>query len=145
MSKKYSSDLRENAIGHLEQTISDLKCEINERKRHQYVNSIKNEERPLGWIAKAAENVSYGFSNLEKEGLVYNTYESILRELRQRETDLLNSRRAEAYDVHRPPQEKWYELKSSEFTPEMHRHRMSLKPNDENRKYLNNLVNPDLY
>ncbi|CAG9327599.1 unnamed protein product [Blepharisma stoltei] len=144
-STNYNGDLRENAIGQLEQTLADLKCELNERKRRAYVDSIKLEEKPLGWVAKAAENVSYGFTNIEKDALVYNTYESILRELRQREKDLLNVRRAEAYDIHRPPQEKWYEIKSAEFASEMHRHRMSLKPNDENRKFLNTLIIPDLY
>ncbi len=48
-------------------------------------------------------------------------------------------------ETNRPPQERWYEIKSKDFSKELYRNRMSLKPNNENMHYLNDLRVPDLY
>ena len=58
---------------------------------------------------------------------------------------ILNEKRAVAYEKNRPPQGKWYELKTNEFTEELQRHMSSLKPKEEQRKLLNHLAIPDLY
>ena len=138
-------DQRDVAIAHLEKTLEDLKCELEYRKRTTAVNTFSNEGRLSGFIEKAITPISQGLNTNEKEGLVLHTYESILDELRTREKNILNQKRTEAYEVNRPPQGKWFELKSSEFTKEMQRHLSSLKPKEEQRKLLNNLAIPDLY
>ena len=69
----------------------------------------------------------------------------MLFERRQLEKELLNSKRFKEFEKNRPPQHKWYELKNSEFTKELYRNRMALKPNDENRVYLKTLQDKNLY
>jgi hypothetical protein len=73
------------------------------------------------------------------------TYESIINELRVRERELLNKKRRVVYEEHRPPKESWYTLKSRDFSTELHRNRVSLRPNDANRKLLTTLAITDLY
>ena len=138
-------DQRDEAIYHLEKTLEDLKNELNTRKRIAAVNNFSNENRYAGHLIKAVSPVMQGMNTSEKEGLVLHTYESILEELRAREKEILNQKRNEAYEVNRPPQGKWFELKSSEFTKEIQRHLSSLKPKQEQRKLLNSLAIPDLY
>ncbi len=57
----------------------------------------------------------------------------------------LNNVRHKEIETNRPPQERWYEIKSKDFSKELYRNRMSLKPNNENMHYLNDLRVPDLY
>ena len=78
-------------------------------------------------------------NRLDQKGLIIEAYESVLYERRRLEKDLLNSKRFKEFEKNRPPQHKWYELKNSEFTKELYRNRMALKPNDENRVYLQTL------
>lgn len=138
-------DMRDQAIDHLEKTLEDLKCELNSRKREVYVSSFDQSDAMNGNLAKVITPVGAGLNTREKEGLVLHTYESILEELRARERAILNQKRMEIYEKNRPPQEKWYELKSNEFTDEIQRHMNSLKPREEHRHYLNHLAIPDLY
>lgn len=84
-------------------------------------------------------------NRLDQKGLIIEAYESVLLERRRLEKGLLNSKRFKEYEKNRPPQEKWYMLKSSEFTKELYRNRMALKPNDENRVYLQTLRDQNLY
>ena len=138
-------DSRDQAIAHLEKTLEDLKCEVNSRKRAVYVSQFEDENRFTGHLAKVITPVTQGLDLREKEGLVLHTYESILEELRARERAILNQKRMDAYEKNRPPQEKWYELKSNEFTEELQRHMNNMRPKEEHRQLLNNLAIPDLY
>ena len=138
-------DSRDQAIGHLEKTLEDLKCELNSRKRETYVSSFDQSNTMNGNMAKVITPISTNLNTREKEGLVLHTYESILEELRARERAILNQKRMEIYEKNRPPQEKWYELKSNDFTDEIQRHMNSLKLREEHRHYLNHLAIPDLY
>lgn len=139
-------DQRDIAISHLEKTLEDLRCELDSRKRISAVNSFaNNDNRFTGHLSKVVNPIAEGLNMNEKEGLVMHTYESILDELRNREKAILNEKRAEEYERNRPPQGNWFELKSSEFTQEIHRHMSSLKPKEEHRKLLNHLAIPDLY
>ena len=84
-------------------------------------------------------------TRLDQKGLIIEAYESVLLQRRKLEMGLLNSKRFKEFEKNRPPQDKWYELKSSEFTKELYRNRMALKPNDENRVYLQTLQDKNLY
>lgn len=68
-----------------------------------------------------------------------------MTEKRKLEKEVLNSKRQKEYEKNRPPQDRWYELKNTEFSKELYRNRMALKPNDENRVYLQTLQDPNLY
>lgn len=63
-------------------------------------------------------------------------YESILTHERREELEKLNAQRFKEYETNRPPADKWYELKSTEFTKELYRNRVALKPDNQNTKYL---------
>ena len=63
----------------------------------------------------------------------------MLFEKRRLEKELLNGKRFREFEKNRPPQDRWYELKSPEFSKELYRNRMALKPNDANRVYLQTL------
>ncbi len=56
-----------------------------------------------------------------------NAYEGILDSLRQREREILNAKRAIEYEKNRPPVEKWYTLKTPQFSEELARNRLSVK------------------
>ena len=71
--------------------------------------------------------------------LIISAYEGILSNKRIFEKSVLNGQRFKEYEKNRPPQSNWYELKSGEFSKELYRNRMALKPNDSNTVYLQTL------
>lgn len=77
--------------------------------------------------------------------LIIETYEDILTYNRKKEKDALNETRFIVYEKNRPPQDKWYEMKSSGFQKELYRNRVALKPNNTNAVYLENLLDNKLY
>ena len=81
----------------------------------------------------------------DAKSLIVEAYEGVLYEKRKLEKDLLNSKRFKEFEKNRPPQDRWYELKSTEFSKELYRNRMALKPNDANRVYLQTLQDTLLY
>ncbi len=81
----------------------------------------------------------------DKKKLLIETFEGLLYEKRRLERDYLNEKRAKEYEKNRPPQQKWYELKTPQFAEELYRNRMELKPNDQNQQYLKTLQDNYLY
>ena len=75
-------------------------------------------------------------TRFDSKQLIIESYEEILRDKRIRENKVLNGQRFKEYERNRPPQSNWYELKSGEFSKELYRNRMALKPNDSNSVYL---------
>ena len=53
--------------------------------------------------------------------------------------------RHEEYERNRPPESKWYEFKHNGFNKELYRNRVALKPNNENKVYLERLQDKDIY
>ncbi len=84
-------------------------------------------------------------NRLDSKGLIIDAYEGVLYERRRLEKELLNSKRFKEIEKNRPPEEKWYMLKDKEFSKELYRNRMALKPNDSNYVYLKNLKDEFLY
>lgn len=82
---------------------------------------------------------------MDSKQLIIDAYEGVLYEKRKLERELLNSKRFREYEKNRPPQDRWYELKTTEFSKELYRNRMALKPNDANRVYLQTLQDTYLY
>ena len=50
-----TEDLRGSAVGYLEKTVEDLKCELEERRRRQEVERMPTTGSYLGWVGKAVE------------------------------------------------------------------------------------------
>ena len=63
----------------------------------------------------------------DKKKLLAETFEHVLYEFRKKERELLNIKREREFEKNRPPQDRWYELKTQEFSKEMYRNRMALK------------------
>lgn len=77
--------------------------------------------------------------------LMIEAYESVLLRNRRREREILNGVRHEEYERNRPPESKWYEFKHNGFNKELYRNRVALKPNNENKVYLEQLQDKDIY
>ena len=82
---------------------------------------------------------------VDSKQLIIDAYEEILRDKRIKEKDVLNGQRFKEYEKNRPPQSNWYELKTGEFSKELYRNRMALKPNNSNSVYLEILQDKNLY
>ena len=77
--------------------------------------------------------------------LCVQAYESILTHERREERAQLNAQRFKEYEKNRPPADQWYELKTTEFSKELYRNRVALKPDNQNTQYLTTLQDPYLY
>ena len=77
--------------------------------------------------------------------LIISAYEGVLTHNREEEKNVLNKQRFTEYEKNRPPQDNWYEMKSSGFQKELYRNRVALKPNNSNAVYLENLQDKNLY
>ena len=77
--------------------------------------------------------------------LIIEAYENVLLKHRRLERDILNKQRTKEYEKNRPPQDKWYELKTTEFAKELYRNRVALKPDGANEIYLKKLQDPYIY
>ena len=61
---------------------------------------------------------------IEKKKVIVSAYESLLYTLRKKEKDILNKKRFMEYESNRPPADKWYALKTSDFSKEVVRNRL---------------------
>lgn len=84
-------------------------------------------------------------TRFDSKRLIIEAYEEVLRDKRLKENVVLNGQRFKEYEKNRPPQSNWYELKTGEFSKELYRNRMALKPNNSNSVYLEILQDKNLY
>ena len=77
--------------------------------------------------------------------LCIKAYESILHDERTQEKKKLNAFRHKEIEKNRPPADGWYTKTDKEFSKELYRNRVALKPNNSNKVYLNTLMDPYLY
>ena len=82
---------------------------------------------------------------LDTKALIIDAYENVLYKHRIMEKDMLNKQRQKEHEKNRPPQDKWYELKTTEFAKELYRNRVALKPDNQNAIYLQKLKDPYIY
>lgn len=82
---------------------------------------------------------------MKQKELIIDAYEAILTKNREKERAILNIERQKEYEKNRKPRPQWYALKSTEFSKELYRNRVALKPNNENDSYLGRLQDPNLY
>lgn len=111
----------------IEQKIEDQKYQINREAQNEFEKRIGDKNR------------------LDQKGLIIEAYEGVLYERRRHELGLLNSKRFVEIEKNRPPADKWYTRSDKNFSKELYRNRMALKPNDSNSVYLQNLQDEFLY
>ena len=112
----------------LDQQIDELKRDVHADAYREYQRFIKDK-----------------FDRPNSKKLCIEAYEGILTHERKNEREQLNRQRFEEYETNRPPANKWYELKSKDFSKELYRNRVALKPNNQNSVYLEILQDPYLY
>jgi len=61
------------------------------------------------------------------------------------EKKTLNAKRSVEIDKNRPPLNGWYMRKDKEFSKELYRNRVELKPRGANSDYLRTLKDPSIY
>ena len=135
-------NINADAIDKIEDHLANLKSKMNymnmERGLDQdYMEELGDKYRLEGM--SEYEKFINDKTRFESKKLIIEAYENILNEKRQLEKDVLNGQRFKEYEKNRPPQSKWYELKGGEFSKELFRNRMALKPNDSNTVYLKTL------
>lgn len=84
-------------------------------------------------------------NRLDQKGLIIEAYEGVLNDRRRLELNLLNQKRFVEHEKNRPPADKWYTKSDKNFSKELYRNRMALKPNDSNSVYLQTLQDKSLY
>ena len=72
-------------------------------------------------------------------------YEEILLDKRTKEREILNLKRRQEIEKNRPPQPGWYMNHGKEFSKEVFRNRVSLRPRNSNAEYLAILQDPSIY
>jgi len=77
--------------------------------------------------------------------LCIEAYEKILTIKRKDELEQLNAFRFKMIEKNRPPEDGWYMKTDKEFSKELYRNRVALKPNNSNNQYLKQLRDPYLY
>jgi hypothetical protein len=138
--------------------IEGLEAKINQIRDHIKMTKMANgtwdpdEEELLKSDPEINREARSRFEALMNEGksgkknrLMLEAFESLLYEQRRIEKNMLNLERDKEYEINRPPRDGWYTLKTHEFSKELYRNRMELKPNNENRVYCDNLQDPYLY
>ena len=114
-------------IDKIEQKIEDQKYQIEREASKNFEKRISDKTRD------------------DNKVLIIEAYEGVLHDRRRHELGLLNSKRFVEIEKNRPPADKWYTRSDKNFSKELYRNRMALKPNDSNSVYLQNLQDEALY
>ncbi len=77
--------------------------------------------------------------------LCISAYEQILEDCRMNERKILNQKRSTEIDKNRPPLKGWYMGTDSEFSKELYRNRVELRPRGQNSEYLKTLLDNRIY
>ena len=84
-------------------------------------------------------------NRLDSKGLCVEVYEKILYDRRRIEREILNQKRRKEIEKNRPPEPKWYMLYDREFSKELYRNRVALRPHNSNQAYLETLRDSSIY
>jgi hypothetical protein len=143
----------EKAISYLEKHIEQLRMKMNVLSLNKYNKEIDHDEifeklkedNEIEIMEKFDKFIKYKGPMPSSKQLCISAYESVLFNERADERKQLNAQRFKEYERNRPPADQWYELKTKEFTKELYRNRVALKPNNSNEVYLDTLQDPYLY
>lgn len=106
---------------------------------------LENDEYLKKMARRKFEDFIEDRTPVDRQKLLMEAFDGMLFEKRRLERSILNTKREKEYEKNRPPQDKWYEMKTPNFSEELYRNRMDLKPNDQNKVYLETLKDNYLY
>jgi len=146
--KKADHNINGEAIEYIEGHLDELKSRMQlimmaRGKAPDAMEDLQDKMKLEG--AQEYEKFVNDKTRFDSKKLIIEAYEEVLIEKRQHEKGILNGCRFKEYEKNRPPQNNWYELKSGEFSKELYRNRMALKPEGENNVYLQILQDKNLY
>lgn len=146
--KKEERNDNAEAITKIEDHLSELKSKMNtmmmnKGKDPEFLTELHDKMRMEGNIEY--ERFINEKTRYDSKQLIIEAYEEVLKDKRIKENVTLNGQRFKEYEKNRPPQSNWYELKTGEFSKELYRNRMALKPNNSNSVYLQILQDKNLY
>lgn len=148
--KPHVENPAEVAINHIENMLEELKSKQTGMAALQGKDVYDENEKLKQKNARYAHEQFEQFMRRDRvpentKQLIIQAYENVLYKHRRMEKDMLNKQRMKEYEKNRPPQDKWYELKTAEFAKELYRNRVALKPDNENAIYLKKLTDPYIY
>ena len=137
--KKEERNDNAEAISKIEDHLGELKSKMNmmmisKGKSPEMLEELFDKMKKEG--NEEYERFINDKTRYDSKQLIIEAYEEVLRDKRIKENITLNGQRFKEYEKNRPPQSNWYELKSGEFSKELYRNRMALKPNNSNSVYL---------
>jgi len=146
--KKEEKNDNADAIGNIEKHLSFLKIKqqnmmFGRGETLDVMEDLHDKLRLEGH--HAYEQFVNDKTRFASKELIIDAYEGVLSQKRKAEMEILNGQRFKEFEKNRPPQSNWYELKTGEFSKELYRNRMALKPNDSNSVYLQTLQDKKLY
>tara|TARA_B110000285_G_C15037693_1_gene570206 strand:+ start:711 stop:1229 length:519 start_codon:yes stop_codon:yes gene_type:complete len=146
--KKKEVNPSEEAIDKIEDHLSTLKGKmqmmmLQRGENLEQMDNLREQTKHEGLIAY--EKFINDKKRQNTKDLIIEAYEGVLTHNREDEKNVLNKQRFTEYEKNRPPQDNWYEMKSSGFQKELYRNRVALKPNNSNAVYLENLQDQNLY
>ena len=83
--------------------------------------------------------------DIKQTNFAISSLGTMLSDLRDKERDIINTKRKEEYERIRPPIDRWYELKSDNFLNEIVRNKMVLNSGPEYFEKIEELQNEELY
>ena len=136
------------AINYIESQLDRLKQQQQELAAKKNININELGEDRAKVIREA--HVKFDEFIVKKEVIdgkmrCIEAYETILYDRRRNERDILNAERRKEIEKNRPPEPNWYMLHNREFSKELYRNRVALRPHNSNQAYLETLKDPSIY
>lgn len=154
---KKSFDIKLNYNNNIKSQIEDLEYfKENLKKEYKegdYFKAINNKDSTFLSIIDFDDIKNKNFSemfntkneNIQQVNTLINSYDEILLNLRYREKEILLQKRKEEYERIRPPLNKWWELKTKNFTEEENRNKLIMNANQRYYDKIKKLQEDDLY
>lgn len=146
--KKEVND-KELCIEYVEKHIQNLKMQQTTIAMQRGIDmdayDVKNKMELSRKVQEKFEKLVREKTDGNGKELCITAYEMILLDKRRQELEKLNQFRHKEIEKNRLPEPGWYMKTTTDFRDELYRNRVSLKPNDTNKVYLNTLRDPHLY
>jgi hypothetical protein len=136
------------AIEFIEEYLDKLKARQQEVAKKRGINLDNLDDLKNKVKFKAFEEYDLFIKDKRREDdkkLCIKAYEEILHDQRLNERSLLNLKRTTEIDKNRPPLPGWYMGRDKEFSKELYRNRVEMRPRGQNSEYLKTLKDQNIY
>jgi hypothetical protein len=142
----YTKSVVDKNFGKIYNQLENMKEEVKKdyvpgKVFEKLLSQEKGQNKNLGGVA----DVNSQNENVKSTNMVISSYETLLKELREKEKEILLKKRKDQFEKIRPPLEKWWELRGGEFKEELERNKMIINANQDYYRKLEELENNQLY